>query len=214
MVDATPGDAMKKLLLLILILAGLGYWYVRVHGFSARAEPLAVEKAVAERLRHLSVPAAERDLKNPLAPSDATLAEGRAHFADHCAICHGNDGRGETEVGKGLYPKAPNMREEDTQEMTDGELFYIIKNGVRFTGMPAWGDPESSTDDESNWKLVHFIRHLPKLTPQEIQEMERLNPQGHEHEGGGENEEKFLKGEDEPAPPAASPGPAAQTHKH
>jgi hypothetical protein len=98
--------------------------------------------------------------------------------------------------------------------MTDGEIFYIIKNGVRFTGMPAWGDPESSTDDESNWKLVHFIRHLPKLTPHEIQEMERLNPQGHEHEGGGEDEEKFLKGEDEPAPPAASPGLPAQTHKH
>jgi mono/diheme cytochrome c family protein len=204
----------KKLVLLVLIVGGLGWWYVRVHGFSARAEPLAVEKAVAERLRHLSVPAAERDLKNPLPVSDETLAEGRAHFADHCAICHGNDGRGETEVGKGLYPKAPNMREEDTQEMTDGEIFYIIKNGVRFTGMPAWGDPESSTDDESNWKLVHFIRHLPKLTPQEIQEMERLNPQGHEHEGGGEDEEKFLKGEDEPAPPAASPGPPAQTHKH
>ena len=147
--------------------------------------------------------------------NDANLGEARAHFADHCAICHGNDGRGETEIGQGLYPKAPNMREDDTQKLTDGEIFYIIKNGVRFTGMPAWGDPDSRTDDESNWKLVHFIRHLPKLTPQEIQEMERLNPKGHEHgEGGGDDEEKFLRGEDEPAPPAASPGPAAQTHEH
>ena len=206
---------MKKLLLLLLILAGLGYWYVRVHGFSARAEPLAVEKAVAQRLRGLSVPADQRNLANPVPGNDANLAEARAHFADHCAICHGNDGRGETEIGQGLYPKAPNMREDDTQKLSDGEIFYIIKNGVRFTGMPAWGDPESQTDDESNWKLVHFIRHLPKLTPQEIREMESLNPKGHEHgEGGGEDEEKFLKGEDEPAPPPSSPGPAAQTHKH
>jgi mono/diheme cytochrome c family protein len=206
---------MKKLLLLLLILAGLGWWYVRVHGFSARAEPLAVEEAVAERLRRLSVPAGDRDLKNPLPANAEILADGRAHFADHCAICHGNDGRGETEIGQGLYPKAPNMRDHGTQQLTDGEIFYIIKNGVRFTGMPAWGDPDSRTDDESNWKLVHFIRHLPKLTATEIQEMERLNPKGHGHgAGGGEEEEKFLRGEDEPAPPAAFPGPAAQTHEH
>ena len=206
---------MKKLLLLILILAGLGYWYVREHGFSARAEPLAVEKAVAERLRRLSVPTADRVLKNPVPLNDANLADGRAHFADHCAICHGNNGRGETEIGQGLYPKAPNMREDDTQKLTDGEIFYIIKNGVRFTGMPAWGDPESKSDDESSWKLVHFIRHLPRLTPREIQEMERLNPKSHGHEEmSATDEESFLRGEDEPAPPASSPGPSAQTHKH
>jgi mono/diheme cytochrome c family protein len=204
---------MKKLLLLTLILAGLGWWYVRMHGFSARAEPLAMEKAVAERLRRLSIPHGDRDLENPLPASAEVLADGRAHFADHCAICHGNDGRGETEIGQGLYPKAPNMRDQGTQQLTDGELFYIIKNGVRFTGMPAWGDPQSRTDDESNWKLVHFVRHLPALTAQELQEMERLNPRIHGH-GGGEDEEKFLRGEDEGAPPAASPGPDAQTHAH
>jgi len=206
---------MKKLLLLLLILAGLGYWYVHEHGFSARAEPLAIEKAVAERLRHLSVPAGERDMKNPLPKNEENLADGRAHFADHCAPCHGNDGRGETEMGKGLYPKAPNMRDHDTQEMTDGEIFYIIKNGVRFTGMPAWGDPESKTDDESNWKLVHFIRHLPNQTPQEIQDMEKLNPRGHEHDELSEEEKRFLEGEDVPAAAQpASPGASQQTHKH
>ena len=206
---------MKKLLLLLLGLAAFGWWYVRVHGFSARAEPAAFEEFVAKRLYRLSVPAGDRDLKNPVAPSDAVLAEARAHFADHCAVCHGNDGRGETEIGQGLYPKAPNMRDHGTQQLSDGELFYIIKNGVRFTGMPAWGDPESRTDDESSWKLVHFIRHLPKLTAAEIQEMERLNPKAHGHgEGGGEDEERFLRGEDDAPPPAASPGPPAQTPEH
>jgi len=203
---------MKKILfLMILALAGL-WWYVRVHGFSARAEPAAFEEFVAERLRHLSVAAKDRDLKNPVPLNEETLADGRAHFADHCFICHGNDGRGETEIGKGLYPKAPNMRDHDTQELTDGEIFYIIKNGVRFTGMPAWGDPESQTDDEANWKLVHFIRHLPSITPQEIEEMERLNPkeQGHE-EMSAEDDEKFLRGEDR-APAASSPSPPS--HKH
>lgn len=208
---------MKKLLFLIVLgLAGFGWWYVRGHGFSARAEPMAFEKAVAEKLRHLSVPAAERDMKNPLPPTEANLADGRAHFADHCAVCHGNDGRGETEMGKGLYPKAPNMRDHDTQEMTDGEIFYIIKNGVRFTGMPAWGEAEGHADDEDNWKLVHFIRHLPQQTHQEIEEMEKLNPKGHEHGEMSEEEEgKFLQGEDVPAAGApASPSPTTPTHKH
>jgi mono/diheme cytochrome c family protein len=208
---------MKKLLILIaLVLAAGLWWHVRVHGFSARTQPTSVEEFVADHLRSLSVSAKERDLKNPVPLNEEALADGRAHFADHCAICHGNDGRGETEIGKGLYPKAPNMRDRDTQELTDGEMFYVIKNGVRFTGMPAWGEVESHGDDEDNWKLVHFIRHLPKITPQEIQEMETLNPKGpHEHGEGSEDEEKFLQGEDVPAAEApASPSSSTQTHKH
>ena len=62
------------------------------------------------------------------------------------------------------------MREPDTQQLTDGELFYIIKNGIRFTGMPGWGG-----EDEENWKLVLFIRHLPKLSPKEIELMKEIN---------------------------------------
>ena len=206
---------MKKLLFLVLVaLAVCGWWYVRVHGFSARAQPLPVEKFVAERLRHLAVPAAERDRKNPLPLTDESLAEGRAHFADHCAVCHGNDGRGETEMGQGLYPKAPNMRDHDTQEMTDGEIFYVIKNGVRFTGMPAWGEADGHADDEDNWKLVHFIRHLPKQTSQEIQDMEALNPKGHEHGETSEDEQKFLRGDDAPAATPGSPSPAPSAHPH
>ena len=206
---------MKKLLFLaVLALAGFGWWYVRVHGFSARAEPLPVEKLVARNLRRLAVPDADRDKKNPLPPSAENLGDGRAHFADHCAVCHGNDGRGETEMGQGLYPKAPNMREDDTQKLTDGELYFIIKNGVRFTGMPAWGSLEGNAqDDADNWKLVHFIRHLPKQTAQEIQEMETLNPKGHEHAESSDEEEKFLKGEDAPSSPAPA-APETRDHKH
>ena len=137
---------MRKLLVLaILALAAFGWWYVRVHGFSARAEPLAVEKFVAERLRRLSVPAKGRDAKNPLPPTEENLGDGGAHVADHCASCHGNDGRGETEMGQGLYPKSPNMRDHDTQKLTDGELFYIIKHGVRFTDA-AWGEADGHAD--------------------------------------------------------------------
>ena len=104
------------------------------------------------------------------------IADGRAHFADHCAICHGNDGSGDTPMGRGLYPKVPDMRLPQTQNLSDGELFWIIENGIRFTGMPAWS---SGTEDgeTASWHLVHFLRRLPKLTPEELEEMETLNPQ-------------------------------------
>jgi mono/diheme cytochrome c family protein len=177
----------------LVVVAGL--LALRRHGFSARAEPLAVEAFVARHLRGLAVPAAGRAARNPVAPSPEALAAGRAHFADHCASCHANDGSGTTEVGRNLYPKAPDMRLPATQELTDGELFYIIENGIRFTGMPAWGNgtPEGAAE---SWQLVRFIRHLPRLTPREAAEMGRLNPVSPAERQEREAEERFLRGED------------------
>jgi mono/diheme cytochrome c family protein len=99
--------------------------------------------------------------KNPFTASAELMAEAKAHFADHCAICHANNGNGNTEIGQNLYPKAPDMRLPQTQNLTDGELYYTIHNGIRLTGMPAWGTEEK---DQDSWKPVLFIRHLPQLT--------------------------------------------------
>jgi len=132
------------------------------HGFSARDRPSAAEAFLAHRMRHWAVPAKSRRLKNPFSDSAEAVAAGRAHFADHCALCHGNDGRGQTEIGRNLYPKAPDMQARETQGLSDGEIFYIIKNGVRLTGMPAWG--KDTPDDAESWQLVSFIRHLPWIT--------------------------------------------------
>jgi mono/diheme cytochrome c family protein len=169
-------------------------------GISARREPSAVESIVARRLRRLAIPAGARDEKNPIPASPKVVAEGRVHFADHCAICHANDGSGDSEIGHGLYPKVPDMRKDDTQSLSDGELFYIIANGVRFTGMPAWGDGDGH-DSEDNWELVHFIRHLPKITHEELEEMERLNPKSAAEEAEEKDERQFL-GDEGSAPPA------------
>ncbi len=126
------------------------------------------------------------------------LAEARAHWADHCASCHANDGSGDTLMGKRLYPPAPDMRRPLTQNLSDGELFFVIQNGVRLTGMPAWGG--SDRDSEDSWKLVRFIRHLPALTLAERREMEKLNPKGPDDRKEEEEEDKFLKGEDTDVP--------------
>ena len=134
-------------------------------------------------------------MKNPLEPTMLAIAEGRDHFADHCATCHGNDGTGQTYINTGLYPPAPDMRQAATQQLTDGELFYIIQNGIRLTGMPAWGDG-SEHDAEDSWKLVHFIRHLPQLTLEEKKAMEKMNPKSPDELREEQEEERFLRGED------------------
>jgi mono/diheme cytochrome c family protein len=154
-----------------------GYGYVVRHGFSAREKPSALETAIARRLRRLATPASVRDRPNPLPASPAVITEGREHFADHCALCHGNDGAGRTTINEGLYPPAPDLRAHDTQDLTDGELFAIIANGVRFTGMPGWG---GETDE--NWNLVRFIRHLPDLTPEELHAMHAGPDEHDEHD--------------------------------
>lgn len=163
------------------------------HGISARDEPTAAEAFVARRLRHLAVPRGERQAKNPVPSTTEALDRGRAHFADHCASCHGNDGRGKTKIGQNLYPKAPDMWLPETQSLSDGELFYIIENGVRLTGMPAWGDP-GPEDDSETWDLVHFIRHLPQITPDELAQMESLNPKSRKEMTEDEEMRKFLEG--------------------
>jgi mono/diheme cytochrome c family protein len=173
------GKVSTALLLVAVVIAGIAAWRIVQHGVSARDTPTAAEEAIAGVLRHAAVPRAARAMKNPVPLTDVVLAEGRAHWADHCATCHGNDGKGNTDVGRGLYPKVPDMS-DGSPDLSDGELYYIIANGIRLTGMPGWGD----RDPKENWHLVHFIRHLPKLTPAELQSMRKEK----------ESEDEFLSG--------------------
>ena len=167
------------------------------YGFSAHDEPTKVEALVARAARHWSVPSGLRTMRNPLPLTDAAIVEGREHFADHCAGCHGNDGKG-SDLGKQMYPKAPDMTLEATQSMSDGELFSIIENGVRLTGMPGFGNGTAASA-QATWQLVHFIRHLPKVTPEELAAMRELNPKSPAEWEQMKDEEAFLSGEETPA---------------
>lgn len=166
-------------------------------GLSARDEPSRIEELVARSFRRLAMPKVVRDVRNPVASSTQVLAAGRLHFADHCSSCHGNDGSGQTEIGRGLYPRAPDMRLPSTQALSDGELFSIIRNGIRLTGMPAWGNA-TAEDDLSTWKLVRFIRHLPNLSDAELEEMRRLNPRSPAELMREREVEEFLSGKETP----------------
>ena len=161
-------------LMLFLLVAGVllfGYFYVRNRGFSSREEPSWMETFLARNARKLATPAAAKGLPNPETMTPEKWAEAREHFVEHCSVCHGTDGRGDTTFGKNMYPKVPNLAGAQTQGLSDGEMFYIISNGVRLTGMPAFGGEDSP---ESIWHLVSFIRRLPNLSAEEIKQLNEL----------------------------------------
>jgi hypothetical protein len=178
-------------LALLLVFGGSGWvgYQSFTAGFTAKPDPDAWEVVIARKIRRLAIPSEIRKMPNPVPMSPAVLKESLAHFADHCAICHANDGSGQTPIGKSVYPKTPDLRLEDTQSMSDGELFFTIHNGIRFTAMPAWGEGDMDKDTGS-WKLVHFIRHLPRLTPHELDDMKALNPRApHDPKGHADDAE-------------------------
>ena len=200
----------KIVLLVVLALFAAGGTYATLlvrRGFSARENPSWIEAFAAGVAKSLAVPATYR-MKNPLPATGENIREGEEHFADHCATCHANDGSGDTLFGKGLYPKPPDMRSGETQNKSDGELYYTIENGVRLSGMPAFGPASSSpekdqgTGDAETWKLVLFIRHLPQITSDELEEMKKLNPKTEAERAEEQQEEEFLNGGQAPKTPA------------
>ncbi|MCW5784357.1 MAG: cytochrome c [Nitrospirales bacterium] len=183
------------IILLLLVGSTLAALWLLPGTFSAKGTPPEWEVKAARFIRHLATPSHFLKMSNPVPFSPESLAQARHHFADHCATCHANDGSGKTHMGPNFYPPVPDLRDPAIQAMADGELFYIIHYGIRFTGMPAWGKglPEEDLD---SWKLVLLIRHFPNITPEEITEMKQYNPLTREEREQQEALDRFLSGED------------------
>src|ERR1700728_2478063 len=148
-----------SVLVIIAICIGL-YALILWEGSSAREDAPALEANVAQWLLHYTVPAHFRAMKNPLdaGPGSADVAAGHEVYTQKCEICHAYDGGGKSEIGGGEYPRPPDLRSADVQRMSDGELFYHLKNGIRHTGMPAWTLP-----DRKLWQVTAYLRHLPQV---------------------------------------------------
>ena len=200
-------------LALVVIAGVVALWWIDARGFGAREQPSRAEEAIARRLRALAVPDRVRDLKNAAPDTPESLRSGMEHFADHCASCHANDGSGDTAMGKGMYPKVPDMRLAATQSLSDGELYYIIEEGVRFTGMPGWGDG-TKEGAIGSWELVRFIRRLPNLSAAEKAEMEKLNPVYSRAQLERELQSAASTGQKPAAPQPAVPPHSHKGHKH
>jgi predicted CXXCH cytochrome family protein len=153
------------LLFVAVVVAVCGLLFIH-RGFRATNQPSRLEIVVARAARNLSIPRDARREKNPLDVTPENLRDGREVFSARCQTCHGHDGTGLTPVGQSLYPRVPDLRSTKTQNLTDGEIHFIIENGVELTGMPAWANTHQAQGDDS-WKLVLFIRSLRPLTQQE-----------------------------------------------
>jgi mono/diheme cytochrome c family protein len=174
-------------------------------GFGTRTPPGSIEAAVAESMRDAALPSRYKSMKNPVTATPDVLREGMEHWADHCSPCHGNNGSGDTMYGKTMYPRPPDMRRKETQEMSDGEIYYTIQNGIMLSGMPAFGTPGDM--DLDSWKLVVFIRHLPSMSQAEEVDMEKMNPKSPQEMQEEQEEEKFLQG-------SPAPGQSPPSHHH
>jgi plastocyanin len=152
---------------------------VRNNGLAADRRPGRLEEMVAGHLVRLSIPSAQYSARSPLAGDGEAWREGAAHFSEHCAACHGSDGRGRSEIGPNMYPPVPDLASDAVQHLSDGALFSIIQHGVRWTGMPAF---RSTHDADDTWRLVAFIRRVPRLTAADLDRHRSAPPA---HHGGG-----------------------------
>jgi len=154
---------MKRWIFVVLIALALALVVVIV-GFTqikldALQEPGHLETVFATGAKHLLVRWSSRE-GIPPAPTNlqASVEEGDKLYATDCSMCHGPDGNEPTDAGRWMYPRAADLTSPEVQQYSDRELFWIVKNGIRLSGMPAFGRVES---DEHVWNLVHYVRTLP-----------------------------------------------------
>jgi mono/diheme cytochrome c family protein len=147
----------------VVVVAGVLVMVSGVYDVSASRPPGTLEKAVARLTMNRAVARRAQKAANPLSGPDVVRA-GLAHYREMCVFCHGAPGVDASEAGEGLNPPAPDLTIESVQRRTDGELFWIVQNGIRMTGMPAFG---ATHKDAEIWKIVAFLRHLPELTKDE-----------------------------------------------
>lgn len=156
-------------ILVFLALGILSLAFLLSRGFRATSTPSAFETAAARTLRNLAIPSRQRRAANPFTGSSQALAQGRVAFVSRCAICHAIDGSGHTRIGQHEYPRVPDLRSAATQSLTDGEIHFLIENGVQLSGMPALDGPHRIVGP-LGWQLTLFVRSLRPLSASDRQQ--------------------------------------------
>jgi mono/diheme cytochrome c family protein len=161
--------AWAAIALLGVIVLAVGLAILWRQGFGSRSEPSNMEASIAMKALDRSIPAKYEKMSSPLAQDKINIVEAGGHYQEHCATCHAENGSGDPKFHGIMSPRPTDLRSQETQEMSDGELYWVIKNGIRWSGMPAFGKPGDT--DEHAWKMVAYVRHLPKVTPAEAQQV-------------------------------------------
>jgi len=168
----------------VLILGGVGFIYSGAYDIGSDAPHWGVTYQVFETARIRSIKTHAARITPPVGLDDQTkVLMGTEHFADHCAVCHGAPGVPKGDIANGLYPQPPDLA-VTSKPYTDAELFWIVKHGIKMTGMPSWADH----DDDELWATVAFLRKLPGMTPEDYAKlvMQVMSHGGqHHHDSGG-----------------------------
>jgi mono/diheme cytochrome c family protein len=173
-------------MLLVLVAAAAVGIYAGVYNIAADVPHTQPIYWLLETVRERSVAARARDILVPSDLADTTrISKGAGEYAEMCSNCHLAPGMNRTEISRGLYPRAPELRRKT--DLTPAEQFWIVKHGVKMTGMPAWG---VTHDDELLWDVVAFVQKLPELTPEQYETMVKTAPKHEDlmHEMGGDHE--------------------------
>lgn len=155
----------------VLILAALGFIYSGIYDVAADSPDAGLIAWALETTQHRSVhrraEAAEENLRVPAMDDPARVRSGLVLYHEQCLVCHGAPGVAIAEIGQGLNPTPPELSGEAEEP---AEVFWVVKHGIKMTGMPAFGVTHT---DEEIWNLVAFLQQMPKLTPEEYQRMVR-----------------------------------------
>ncbi|HEX9462755.1 MAG TPA: cytochrome c [Alphaproteobacteria bacterium] len=171
----------------ILVAGGIAFVYSGLYDVAATAPHWAVTYRLMETVRVRSIKVHASGIQSPAGLDDeAKLLMGTDHFAAHCAVCHGAPGVPKGDIAHGLYPAPPDLAGA-AKAYTPAELFWILKNGIKMTGMPAWND---HSDDEL-WATVAFLERLPTMTDADYAKLIMANIMhggGHQHGGTGDHQ--------------------------
>jgi len=172
--------------IVIVVLGAVLVAWMGVCDVGAVTPPSKFEQRIANFALKRSVSRRAPRTANPLAASPEVWRAGLAHYKENCVMCHGAPGVEESEFGQGLNPPAPDLTLSAIQKMSDGELFWIVSNGIRMTGMPAFSPTHKP---EEVWTVVAFVRHLPELSDEEQKALKAGGEESashHESAGSGE----------------------------
>jgi mono/diheme cytochrome c family protein len=147
--------------LLVLILGGLGYAMLGFFPTAANVDPPHLERHLAMSAVDASMERHAPRITNPLMPTDDNLIDGMKLYTMNCALCHGGLDRKPSALAASFYPPPPNLI-SDPPDDPEWHIFYTIRTGVRYTGMPAW---DKTLAEQDMWKITMFLSHMDKLPP-------------------------------------------------
>ncbi len=193
---------------LTVLLIGAGVVYSGVIDVGADEPHSPAVLALLETARERSIAVRASELQVPDLEDEALVRSGAGNYDSMCIGCHLAPGTGETELSQNLYPAPPNLAEHGTGD-NPAAAFWVIKHGIKATGMPAWG---KSMDDPYIWAMVAFLQRLPQLDAQQYRELVAASD-GHQH-GGGETEMHDHRGQHEAEQATGQPSATAAATAH